>query len=174
MVTHAATGQYKWDGGPSHCIVILKSASLLKVVDKVREKIPAGRTVRANYGAVENPAAGTVIPHATSLQSDEEVEPFFDLPSCKPIGLQVVLHRDPNQVLQIPDSPSPNDGPYFAVDFLDVAEVYQDPPEDPDVLQRNCTHVTYRVCSSVTSIQDTVFCYSCDLNKNSVLWSALL
>ena len=44
----------------------------------------------------------------------------------------------------IPDSPPPNDGPYFAVDFLDAGEVYQDPVEDSDVLQRNLAGMAFR------------------------------
>jgi len=98
MVIDPVTQAYKWDGGPSHCVAIMKSLSLLEVVDKVRQKIPAGRTVRAIYGALENLAPSSVIPDATRLQSDEEVEAFFDLTSSKPIQLQIVLHRDPNQV----------------------------------------------------------------------------
>ena len=122
----------------------MESASLLEVVDKVREKIPVGRTVRAICWAPENPAAGTVIPDATRLQSDEEVEACLEVTASKPIRLQVVLHRDPNQVPPIPDSPPPDDGPYFAVDFLDAAEMYQDPAEDSDVLQRNLAGMAKR------------------------------
>ena len=75
----------------------------------------------------ENPAAGTVISDATRLQLEEEVEAFSEITASKPIRLQVVLHRDPNQVPPIPDRPPPVEGAYFAVDFLDAAEVYQDP-----------------------------------------------
>ena len=113
----------------------MKSPSLLEVVDKVRQKIPAGRTVRAIYGAFENPAPPSIIPDATCLQSDEEVEAFFDLTSSKPIRLQIVLHRDPNQVPVVPDSPPPDDGPYFTLGFLNVAELYDEPAEDSDTIQ---------------------------------------
>ena len=51
-VTDAATVSSKWHGRPSHCVAIMKSESLVKVVEKVRETIPAGRTVRAIYGAL--------------------------------------------------------------------------------------------------------------------------
>ena len=76
-VTDAATAEYKWDGGRSHCVAIMKSGSILEVVDKVRGKIHAGTTVRAIYVALRNPATGTIIPDAMHLQSDEEVEAFF-------------------------------------------------------------------------------------------------
>jgi len=116
-------------------VAIMKSPSLLEVVDKVRQKIPACRTVRAIYGALENPAPPSIIPDATRLQSDEKVEAFFDLTSSKPIRLQIVLHRDPNQVPVVPDSPPPDDGPYFTLGFLNVAELYDEPAEDSDTIQ---------------------------------------
>ena len=78
-----------------------------------------------------------MIPDATCLQSDEEVEAFLAVTASKPIRLQVVLHRDPNQVPPIPDTSRSSDGAYFAIDFLDAAEAYQCPAEDSDVLQRN-------------------------------------
>ena len=115
----------------------MKSPSLLEVIDKVRQKIPAGRTVRAINGALENPAPPSVIPDATRLQSDEKVEAFFDLTSSKPIRLQIVLHRDPNQVPVVPDSPPPDDGPYFTLDFLNAAELYDDPGENSNTIQWN-------------------------------------
>ncbi|KAF8423732.1 hypothetical protein BGX38DRAFT_1238459 [Terfezia claveryi] len=117
-------GAYKWDGCPSHCVAIMQVASLLEVVDKVRDKIPVGRTVRAIFGALENPRLPNTIPDATRLQSDEEVEAFFDLTNAQPIRLQA-------------DSPPPDDGAYFPRDFLDAAEQYNDPGEDSDTLCRN-------------------------------------
>ena len=51
-LTDVATGRYEWDGGHSHCVAILKSASRLEEVVQVRGKIPAGRTVRVIYEAV--------------------------------------------------------------------------------------------------------------------------
>jgi len=81
IVIDPVTQAYKWDGGPRHCVAIMKSPSLLEVVDKVRQKIPAGRTVQGIYGALENLAPPSVIPDATCLQSDEEIEAFFDLTS---------------------------------------------------------------------------------------------
>ena len=115
----------------------MKSASLLEVVDKVRHKIPAGRTVRDTYGALENPAPPSVIQDATRLQSDEEVQAFLDLTSSKPIWLQIVLHSDPNQVPVVPESPPPDDGPYFTLDFLNATELYDNPAEDSDTIQWN-------------------------------------
>ncbi|KAF8451280.1 hypothetical protein BGX38DRAFT_1142199 [Terfezia claveryi] len=41
----APEGAYKWDGCPSHCVAIMQVAFLLEVVDKVRDKIPAGQMV---------------------------------------------------------------------------------------------------------------------------------
>jgi hypothetical protein len=137
QVRVAAGGAYLWDGCPSDCVAIMKVASLLEVVDKVRDKIPAGRTVRAIFGALENPTPPSRIPDATRLRSDEEVEAFFDLTSAKPIRLQVVLRRDPEADPQKEDSPPPGDGEYFAADFLDAAEEYNDPGEDSDALCRN-------------------------------------
>ena len=130
-------GAYKWDGGPSHCVAVMKVASLLEVVDKVRDKIPEGRTVRAVFGALENPTRHNPIPDATRLQSDEEVEAFFDLTNAKPIRFQVVLRRDPEAVPLREDTPPPDDGEYFPEDFLNAAEEYNDPAEDSDALCRN-------------------------------------
>jgi len=44
MVIDPVTQADKWDGGPRHCVAIMKSPSLLEVVDKVWPKIPAGVT----------------------------------------------------------------------------------------------------------------------------------
>ena len=43
------------------------------VVDKVRDRIPPGRTVRAIYGALENSILPSRIPDAAPLRSDEEI-----------------------------------------------------------------------------------------------------
>ena len=69
---------------------MLKVASLLELVDKVRGKIPNGRAVRAIYGALENPTPPSKTPDSTRLQSDEEVEAFLDVTSSKPVRLQIV------------------------------------------------------------------------------------
>jgi len=133
----APRGQYQWDGGPSNCVAIMRTPSLLEVVDKVRDKIPAGQTVRAIFGVIANPTPPGRIPEATRLQSDEEVEAFFDLTSAKPIRLQVVLRRDPEAVPLKADSPPPDDGDFFPVDFLNAPEVYDDPGEDSDTFRQN-------------------------------------
>jgi len=99
--------------------------------------VTAGHIVQAIYGALQNPAPPRVILDATRLQSDEEVVVFFDLTSSKPIRLQIVLHRDPNQVPVMPDSPPPDDGPYLVLDFLNAAELYDNPAEASDTIQRN-------------------------------------
>ena len=148
-VMDVATAEYKCDGGPNHCVTIRKSASLLEAVDKVREQIPAGRTVRAIYGALEIPATWSVIPDATRLQSNEKVEAFVQVTASNPIRLQVVLHRDPNQIHPIPNSPPRNDRPSVAVDVLDAVEVYQDPAEDSDVLQRNLAGMAKRTLHKI-------------------------
>jgi hypothetical protein len=141
-------GEYKWDGGRCHCVAIMKSASLLEVVDRIRGKIPDNRTVRAIYGALDNPTAPNTTPDATRLQSDEEVEAFFDVTSSKPIRLQVILHKYAKDVAvradMVPDTPPPDDGDYFPVDFLDVPETYNDPAEDSDNLHRNLAGVAKR------------------------------
>ena len=141
-------GEYKWDGCKSHCVAIMKSASYLEVVDKIRGKIPDGRMVRAIYGALDNLTPTNTTPDATRLQSDEEVEAFFEVTSSKPIWLQVMLHRHAKDVVVrpplIPDTPPPDDGAYFPVDFLDIAEVYDDPAEDSDNLHRNLAGVAKR------------------------------
>ena len=133
----APGGQYLWDGSPSNCVAIVKTPSLLEVVDKVRDKIPAGRTVRAIFRVIANPTPPGRIPEATRLQSDEEGEAFFDLTSTKPIRLQVVLHRDPKAVPLKADSPPPDDSDFFPVDFLNTPEVYDDPGEDSDAFRQN-------------------------------------
>ncbi|RPB18362.1 hypothetical protein L211DRAFT_854190 [Terfezia boudieri ATCC MYA-4762] len=105
-VQDIVSGEYKWDEAPSNCVAILRSASLLEIVDKIWERIPVGRKVRVIYGALDNPNSGNAIPPATRLQTDEEV-------------------------------PLPDDGAYFAANFLDAAEEYMDPAEDSDSLSRN-------------------------------------
>ncbi|RPB17861.1 hypothetical protein L211DRAFT_854698 [Terfezia boudieri ATCC MYA-4762] len=122
-----ASGEYRWDEALSNCVAILRSASLLEIVDKIRERIPAGRKVRAIYGALDNPNPPNAIPPTTRLQSDEEVQAFLELSSAKPIWIQVILYRDPDLVPLVADSPPPDDGPYFAADFLDAVEEYMDP-----------------------------------------------
>jgi len=87
VVSLAPGGQYLWDGGPSNCVAIMRTPSLLEDVDKVRDNIPAGRIVRAIFRAIANPMPPGRIPEATRLQSDEEVVAFFDLTSAKPIRL---------------------------------------------------------------------------------------
>ncbi|RPB22306.1 hypothetical protein L211DRAFT_850626 [Terfezia boudieri ATCC MYA-4762] len=132
-----SSGEYRWDEAPSNCIAILRSASLLEIVDKIQERIPAGRKVRAIYGALDNPNPPNAIPPATRLQSDEEVQAFLELSSAKPIQIQVILYRDPDLVPLVVDSLLPDDGPYVAADFLDAVEEYMDPAEDSDSLSRN-------------------------------------
>ncbi|KAF8414543.1 hypothetical protein BGX38DRAFT_1281824 [Terfezia claveryi] len=66
--------QYKWDEASSNCVAILKLASFLEIVDKIRERIPAGRKVQAVYGALDNPNPPNTIPPTTRLQTDEEVQ----------------------------------------------------------------------------------------------------
>ena len=139
VVKVAPGGQYLWDSGPSNCVAIMRTPSLLEVVDKVRDKIPAGRTVRAIFGAIANPTLPGIIPEATRLQSDEEVEASFDLTSVKPIRLQVVLCREPGVVPLKADSSSPDDGDFFSLDFLNPPEVYNNPGEDSDAFRRNLT-----------------------------------
>ena len=122
----------------------MRVASLLEPVDKVRAKIPAGRVVRAIFGALENPIPPSRIPDAARLETDEEVEAFFDVTSSKPIRLQIVLYRDENQVPPVSDSPPPDDGNYFDKDFLNQPEEYDDPAEDSDALQRTLAGVAKR------------------------------
>ncbi|KAF8455928.1 hypothetical protein BGX38DRAFT_1266813 [Terfezia claveryi] len=55
---------------------------------------------------------------------------------AEPIRIQVILYRDPDLVPLVPDSPPPDDGPYFAADFLDAVDEYMDPAEDSDLLSR--------------------------------------
>jgi len=123
----------------------MKSPSLLEVVDTVGQRIPAGHTVRAIYGALENPTLPSIIPDATRVQSDKEVGALFDLTSSKPIRLQIVLHREPNQVPVVPDSPPPDDGPYFTLHFLNAAELYDGSAEYSNTIQRNLAGFTNRV-----------------------------
>ncbi|RPB19374.1 hypothetical protein L211DRAFT_853190 [Terfezia boudieri ATCC MYA-4762] len=131
------SGEYRWDEVPSNYVAILRSASLLEIVDKIRERIPAERKVRAIYGALDNPNPPNEIPPATRLQFDEEVQAFLELSSAKPIRIQVILYRDLDLVPLVADSLPPDDGPYFAADFLDAVEEYMDPAEDSDSLSRN-------------------------------------
>ena len=118
-----ADGRYLWDGCPSNCVAIIKVASLLEVVDKVRDRIPPGRTVRAIYGALENPIPPSRIPDAAQLRSDEEVEAFFEVTSAKPIRLQVVLYKDRTRVPAPANTPPPDGGAYFKDGFLDARTI---------------------------------------------------
>jgi len=133
----APVGQYLWDGGSSNCVTIMRTPSLLEVINKVIDKIPAGRTVRAIFVAIANTTPPGRIPEATWLQSDEEVKAFFDLTSTKPIRPQGVLHRDPEAMLLKADSPLPDDGDFFPVEFLNAPEVCDDPGEDSVAFRRN-------------------------------------
>ena len=137
VVKDGASGLYLWDGCPSHCIAIMKSPSLLEIVDTVRSKIPRGRFIRAIFGAIDNPTAPSVIPDSVRLQTDEEVEAFYDITAFKPIRLQVILYRDPATNPVVPDSPPPDDEPYFPKDFLDAPAYYIDPAEDSHNLARS-------------------------------------
>ena len=67
VVKDAASGLYLWDGCPSHCIGIMKSSSLLEIVDKVRWKIPRGLFVRAIFGAMDNPTPPSISPDSVRL-----------------------------------------------------------------------------------------------------------
>ncbi|RPB21142.1 hypothetical protein L211DRAFT_851741 [Terfezia boudieri ATCC MYA-4762] len=136
-VQNNASGEYRWDEALSNCVAVLRSASLLEIVDKIQERIPTGRKVRAIYGALDNPNLPNVIPPATRLQSDEEVQAFLELSSTKPIQIQVILYRDPDLVPLVADSLPPDNGLYFAADFLDAVEEYIDPAEDSNSLSRN-------------------------------------
>ncbi|RPB18310.1 hypothetical protein L211DRAFT_854247 [Terfezia boudieri ATCC MYA-4762] len=136
-VQDIVSGEYKWDEGPSNCVAILRSASLLEIVDKIRERIPAERKVRVIYGALDNPNSGNAILPATRLQTDEKVQAFLELSLSKPIRIQVILYRDSTLVPPVADSPLPDDSAYFTADFLDAAEEYMDPAEDSDSLSRN-------------------------------------
>ena len=125
-----------WERCPSHCIPVMKSPLLLEIVDKVRSKIPRGRFVRAIFGTLDNPTPPSVIPDTIRLQTDEGVEAFYNITVFKPIHLQVILYRNPRVNPVVPDSPLPNDKPYFYKDFLDATEHYMDPAEDSDNLAR--------------------------------------
>ncbi|KAF8415552.1 hypothetical protein BGX38DRAFT_1281258 [Terfezia claveryi] len=78
-----------------------------------------------------------VVTPAMHLQTDEEVQVFLELSSSKPIRKQVILYRDPALEPVVADSPPPDDGVYFAADFLNAAEEYMDPAEDSNSLSRN-------------------------------------
>ena len=90
------SGEYKWHNCPSQCVVIIKLPYLLEIVDKIREKVPTGRKVRIVYCALKNPSASSTIPNARRLQSDEEVEAFFEITVANSVRLQVILHWGPN------------------------------------------------------------------------------
>jgi len=137
FVQVAPGGQYLRDGGPSNWVAIMRTPSLLEVIDKVRDKIPAGRTIMAIFGAIANPTPPGRIPEATQLQSDVEVEVFFDLTSAKPIRLQVVPRRDPEAVPLKADSPPAEDDDFSPGDLLHALEEYDDPGEDSNAFRRN-------------------------------------
>ena len=137
IVKNAASGLYLWDGCPSHCIAIMKLPSLLEIVDKVQSKIPRGRFVRAIFGAIDNPTPPSIIPDSVHLQTDEEVEAFYDTTASKPIHLQVILYRNPAANAVVLDSPPPDDKLYFPKDFSDAPACNIDTAEDLDNLARS-------------------------------------
>ncbi|KAF8420260.1 hypothetical protein BGX38DRAFT_1280243 [Terfezia claveryi] len=117
-----ANGQYKWDEASSNYIAILKLVLLLEIMDKIRERIRAGRKVRAVYGVLDNPNPPNTIPPAMHLQTDEEVQAFLELSSSKTIRIHIILYRDLALEPLVADSPPPYDSVYFAANFLDAAE----------------------------------------------------
>ena len=114
------------------CIAMIKSPLLIEIVDKVRSEIPKGRLVRGFFGAIDNPTPPNVIPDSVRLQTEEEVEAFYDITASKPIWLQVILYRDPAANPLVPDSPPPDDEPSFPKDFIDAPAYYIDPTTDSD------------------------------------------
>lgn len=68
------------------------------------------------------------------MQVDEEVEAFYDIIVSTPIGLQVILYRDPAANPIVWDSPPSGDKPYCPKDFIDATTYYIDPTEDSDNL----------------------------------------
>ena len=139
-----ARGQYLWDGCPSHSVAIVKVASLVELVDKARPRIPAGRSIRAIYGALANPVPTCTVPDATRLQSDNEVEAFFEVTSSTPIRLQIVLHRNPTAGPMVRDTPPPDHGAYFPVDLFSTPEERNDSAEDSDPLPRGSARMSRR------------------------------
>ena len=81
------------------------------------------------------------------MQTDEEVEAFYDITASKAIRLQVILCRDPAANPVVPDSPSPDDKPYFPKDFLDALAYYIDTAEDSDNLARSLARKAKRTIS---------------------------
>ena len=117
-VGDGASRKYKWDDSLSNCVATLRLPSLLEIVDKVQERIPAGTTVRAIYGALDNPRPPDTIPPITGLQSDEMVQAYLDLTSSKSVRIQVILHRDANADHVVSDSPPPMMGHTLLQTFL--------------------------------------------------------
>jgi len=143
-VIDAVSGAHKWDGGPSYCLAVMKSAILQEVMYKIRQEVPAGCTVRAIFGALDNAIAPSIIPDVIRLQSDKEVEAFFELTCSKLIRIQVILHRDPNLVLLVTDFPSPEHGAYFVPGSFDAVEEYDDPAEDSNAIHQNLASMAKR------------------------------
>ena len=149
-----ARGQYMWDGCPSQCVAMVNVASLAELVGKVRERIPARRTIRAIYGALANPVPPSMVPEATRLQSDEEVEAFFEVTCSKPIRLQFVLHRDPTaKPTVVRDTPPPDHGAYFPMDLFGAPEEHNnDSAEDSDTLPQDSPGTSRRVLLPRTEV----------------------
>jgi len=143
-VVDAVSSEYKWDGGPSQCVAVMRSTTLQEVVDKIRQKLPAGRTVRTIFGALDNAVAPSIIPDATRVQSDKEVEAFFELTCSRLIQIQVILHRDPNLVPLVADSPPSEDGAYFAPGSFDAVDEYDYPAKNSDAIYRNLAAMAKR------------------------------
>lgn len=71
------------------------------------------------------------------MQVDEEVEAFYNIIVSTPIGLQVILYRDPIANPIVWDSLPSGDEPYCPKDFIDATTYYIDPTEDADNLTRS-------------------------------------
>ena len=147
IVKEGASGLYLWNRCLSHCIAIMKSPSLLEIVDKVRSKIPKGRFVRPNFATIHNPTSPRVIPDSVYLRTHEEVEAFNDVTTSKPIRLEVIMYRDPAANPMVQDSPPSDDERYFPIDFLDAPAYYVDPAEDSHTLARNLARKAKRTFS---------------------------
>ena len=72
------------------------------------------------------------------------MEAVFEITVANPVRLQVILHRDPKLEEGARNSPPEDDSEYFAPDFLDTAEVYDNPAEDCDTLRQNLAGMAMR------------------------------
>lgn len=99
----------------------MKSWLLLDIVDKEWSKILGGRFIRAIFGTVDDTTPFSVISDLVRLQTEKEIDAFYDIITFKPIHGQVISYRDLEANPMDPNSWSPDNEMYFPKDLMDAS-----------------------------------------------------